>query len=1032
MPTAYFLIGTTPAFAQIVINEFSPANDATIGDEDGDYEDWIELYNPTNSVINLDKYRFEYRQTNDPPVTWTFPRVFLNPKSHLLIYASGKDRKDVIHHWEVPVFADSIWRYKSNASSPSDTNWYQPYFNDASWPQGPGGFGYGDGDDQTNTGPTPSVFIRKNFFVTDTSKYPLGVLMIDYDDAFVAYLNGVEVARRNIGAFGDHPAYNALAYEEHEAQLYQQGSPEFYLVPLKNILQPGNNVFCVQGHNYAGGLDDLTLMPWFIIGNEDTTSYFPSFPASFAMHTNFSLSSSKGFLLILKDSMGLIKDSVSVAAKNFQVNNSKGRNPDGASSWCYFWGPTPNDTNDVTQCFGAYMDKPSFSLKSGFYTGPQTLTITGPPGAYVYYTRNGDVPDWTDNLYSGPITIDKTQVIRARAFSGTGNDLPSATITNTYFINENITLPVISLSTDSLNLWDWNTGIYVMGPNADTSGPPYQNANFWMDWRKQAHVELFGKNKLLGFEQDCAIKIHGNFSRSWPQKSFRIIANDDYQEPYIKYKLFPDKNITKFRAFNIRNAGIDWNTCHFRDRLFHKLVLNKTDIDNMDGEACLLFLNGQYWGVFEMRERQDEYYLEGNHGVDPDKVDLLRFEGDILEGSNQAFYDMVAFMYFNDMSVQANYDSALKLIDLENYCDYFTAETYYNNFDWIWIDWINKSQGTNNIKFWRTNNPPGKWRYILWDTDLGFALFNGTQATCPEDYLGNILDSSILFPSYHVVMLKSLLKNPNFKKYFINRYCDMMNTIFYPDNVVKKIHGIRDELMPEMPRQFAKWSGPINIFGQWTVGRSTDVPSWLNEIDSLEAFAYCRPYYVRDSLQQLFSLGKQVDVTMDVQPPGAGKIRLNTIAALDSLPWTGIYFDGNPITMTATPNTGYVFSHWQSPTVIPNPNKNSSVTVNVNVNETFTAYFEKLEYEFSVYPNPFTGNFTISYSIPSEMQISVKMYDVLGKELAEIVSDDNLQKEGVYLFKYHTDRYSLSGGVYFIKFTAGEYAKLIKMVKVTN
>src|ERR1051325_7204800 len=288
---SFFLL---PCYSQVVINELSSANDATIADEDGDFEDWIELYNTSNNIVALNKYSFEYQETNKPLTSWTFPKVYIKPKTHMLLFASEKNRKDVIEHWEVPVFADSVWRYSANSSVPPDTDWYKPTYNDNAWPQGVGGFGYGDGDDQTNTGPVYSVFMRKSFNVTDTSKYPLGILMIDYDDAFVGYLNGVEVARRNIGAQSDHPAWNTLAYDEHEAQIYQGGSQEFYLVQLKNNLKPGNNVFCIQVHNYNGGLDDLTAMPWLIMGNKDTTHYFPSFPANFFMHTNFNLSNTNG------------------------------------------------------------------------------------------------------------------------------------------------------------------------------------------------------------------------------------------------------------------------------------------------------------------------------------------------------------------------------------------------------------------------------------------------------------------------------------------------------------------------------------------------------------------------------------------------------------------------------------------------------------------------------------------------------------------------------------------------------------------
>ncbi|TAL58776.1 MAG: T9SS type A sorting domain-containing protein [Bacteroidetes bacterium] len=1028
-------------YSQVVINELSSANDAVVADEDGDYEDWIELYNPTNVTISLNKYSFLYEVPNEAPVSWTFPKIFIKPRQHLLIFASKKNRKEAIDHWEVPIFADSTWRYKVNTASGPAANWYQPTYSDISWLQGKGGFGYADGDDQTNTGAAYSVFLRKNFSVTDTSKYSLGVLMIDYDDAFVAFLNGVEVARSNIGAFGDHPVYNVSAYDEHEAKLYQGGSQEFFFVQLKNSLKPGNNVFSIQAHNYSGGMDDLTVMPWLILGSKDTAQQFISFPAEFRMHTNFSLSSTEGFKLTLKDSLGAIKDSLTLGPKNMQANNSKGRNPDGSVSWCLFWGPSPADTNDVTQCFGTYSAKPAFNLPAGFYTGVQTLSITVPAGTAVFYTRNGNNPMWTDSMYTGSIIIDSTQVIRARAFALSGTDLPSSTITNSYFINENSTLPVISLCTDSVNLWDWNTGIYVMGPNADTVNLPNQNANFWMPWKKQAHTEFFTKNKLLGFEQDCATEIHGNFSRAWPQKSFRIMANDDYQDPYINYKLFPEKNITKFKSFNIRNAGIDWNTCHFRDRLMHDIVQKKTDIDIMDGEACLLFLNGQYWGVYEMRERQDENYIAGNHNVSPDSIDLLRFEGDILEGSNAAFYGMVGFLANNNMAIQANYDSAQKLIDIENYSDYFITETYYNNWDWFWTDLANNTQGTNNIKFWRGTNPVTKWRYVLWDTDLGMALMDGAAVNCPQNLFGTITDPVITSPSLHIVMLKAMLQNTSFKNYFVNRYCDLMNTVFHPDSVLAKVNNVRTELQPEMARQFARWNGgPITIFGAWDVGRSIDIPTWLNEIDTLEEFVNCRPYNVRDSLQAEFALTKQVDVTLDVSPAGAGKIHLNTIDPVP-YPWTGIYMDGVPITMTAIPNTGYVFSHWQAPILIPTPVSTASVSLNVTVNETFTAYFtpippgvDPLEASLGlgVYPNPFTDDFSVTYTLHQDEKISVRLFDILGQEVIQLVAADQPQNAGAHELKVNSADYELSGGIYFLKFTTEGFSKMIRLVKTGN
>ncbi|HLP13515.1 MAG TPA: CotH kinase family protein [Flavobacteriales bacterium] len=1026
----FFLSGFFPfsSFSQIVINEVSSANDAYFPDEDGDFEDWIELYNPTGTAVNLANYKFTY--TEGTEITeWIFPELIINPYAHLTIYASEKNRKSVIDHWELPVYADNVWKYFANSGPPADTAWYQPGFNDSGWPSGIGGIGYGDGDDNTTTGVSYSVFARKSFTVTDTSVYPMGFLMIDYDDSFVAWLNGVEIARSNIGIYGDHPAYNTPAYDDHEAHLYWGGEPEFYLVPksvLATALKPGTNVFSIQCNNSSTGLDDISLIPYLVLGSTSITSAFPSFPSDFSTHTNFSLASG-GFGLSLSNAAGTVIDSQTFGP--IKVNNSRGRSTDGASTFCTFIFPTPKDTNDVSPCFNNYVIEPSFDLPAGFYSGSQTVSINVPAGCAVFYTTNGNEPWYTTApLYTGPITIGSTTVLRARAFDLAGLSLPSSTITNTYFINENISSRVISVCTDSSNLWDWNTGIYVMGPDADTA-LPYQNANFWKGWKKQAHTEFFDLNHQQGFELDNALSIHGNYSKAWPQKSFRISANDDYADPYINYQLFPSKNINKFRSFNIRNAGIDWNTCHFRDRLMHKM-LEKCDVDLMAGEPATLFLNGDYWGVYEMRERQDEYYIAENHNVDPENVDLLRFEGDILNGTNTDFLNMVEFIGGSDLTIQSNYDSALNLIDLDNYCDYFIAETYYNNSDWIWTDDVAHAQGTNNIKFWRTHSPASKWRYVLWDTDLGLALFDGAAAHCPYGLLNQIIDPSVIYKSKHVEMLTSFLNNTDFKNHFINRYCDLMNTTFHPTPFTNTAYAMRDEMMPEMARHFARWNGPIDIFGIWTVGRSTNVTEWLAEIEEMVDFINCRAGYVRDSLESEFDLVKQVNVGLNVSPANTGTIKLNTITP-EELPWNGIYFDGVPVTMTATPQPGYKFMYWKSDNLVTE-DKNTSMTINVNTNDNFTAYFKELEYGFNAYPNPFTDAITLEFELIEDMRVTVDLYDVVGRKVTTLISGDEWQTPGNHQVSVNTKQLMLPDGVYFVKYTASEMSEVIKVVKNKN
>ncbi|MEK6615186.1 MAG: lamin tail domain-containing protein, partial [Bacteroidota bacterium] len=207
-----------PCSAQIVINEVSSATDQTFMDEDGSAEDWIEFYNTSSTTLNMQGFEIT-RDENGKTKKWKFPNILIKGNSYLTLFCSGKDRSDWFDHWEVPVYANNVWKYFIGTSEPPPT-WRNITFNDASWLSAPGGIGYGDGDDSTVIAPALSVYMRKSFTIADTSKISIGALLIDYDDAFVAYLNNIEIARSNIGAYGDHPTYNADAYYEHEAQMY--------------------------------------------------------------------------------------------------------------------------------------------------------------------------------------------------------------------------------------------------------------------------------------------------------------------------------------------------------------------------------------------------------------------------------------------------------------------------------------------------------------------------------------------------------------------------------------------------------------------------------------------------------------------------------------------------------------------------------------------------------------------------------------------------------------------------------------------
>jgi hypothetical protein len=904
----------TNSLAQIKINEVSPNNISTYPDNDGAFVDWIELYNTGSSPVNL----FNYKISNDITnlLKWSFPNINMPAGGYLTIFASGKNRVDMVDHWESLVKEGDTWKY-TIPSAALPVNWNATNFNDAAWLQGPGGIGYGDNDDSTVTpAGTVSVYMRRSFNVVDSTAIKSMILNMDYDDGFVAYLNGVEIARDNMPA--GTPAYNTLASGEHEAVMYSGGlAPAFTITAptFSALLKNGPNVLSIEVHNVSSTSSDLSSRPFLSVGIGNTSINYMPTPSWFIppasggiyLHTNFTLKASGGTVYLVNSSNSLIDQVTSPA---MDPDYTYGRYPNGGASLSVL-SPTPNASNSSATSYSGYLtDSVAYSLPAGFYAGAQTLSLSTKSGSTIRYTTDGSKPNASSPIYSGPISISSNQVIRAACYKP--GYITDKFETNTYFIADGSTLPIFSISTHPNNFFNIDTGIYVMGNNA-SGAYPYFGANFWQDWKREVHIEYFDKTGVQKFEQDVDITIHGGYSRGQSMKSLRLIPGAKYGKSNISYPLFSEKNINSYQAVVLRNAGNDFNYSHLRDALNHRVLAPMGHVEYEAYEPVLVFINGAYWGVHTLRERDDVDYLNSNTGVSKSDIDFCELDGSILAGSNAEFLSMLDFVKNNDMTQAANYTSLQGMLDVQSCVDYFAAETYHTNWDW----------SHNNIRYWQPKGAGGKWRYIYHDTDFGEGLFDFNTATSNE--LNRFLTDT---RSVHSPFVAKLLTNTQFKNYFVNRYADMINTIYQPSNFNGIFNGLRSQLNPEMSRHFAKW--PDN---------SNSVSGWNTECNKVASFITDRPANARNHIQSQFGLVKQVNVTINVSPAGAGKIQISTITP-GPLPWTGVYFDGVPVTMTVYSNDGYVFDHWLSNTLITTANTNKSITLNISsANETFTAYF---------------------------------------------------------------------------------------------
>ena len=906
------------SYGQLAVNEFNSKRG--FADETGQDVDWIEIFNHSSDSVFLADYFLTDNPNNLDK--WQLPNTFLGSQEIITVCASGRDDLSFPNHWEALVVASNIWNYWTGQTPPSNYgDWNTVGYNDQTWNSGPGGIGYGDNDDNTTIASTPSILLRREFQIVDLNDITHLLFHADYDDGFIAYLNGVEIMRSDNFA-NLSPSYNEFTTADKEAVMYSGGTPEsqfFDTENAQNLLQTGTNVLAVRVHNASATSSDLTSNFFLSAGIASANVNYQSLPAWIQTplvlpHADFKLS--HGETICISDSSENLLDSVFIPY-DLTRTVSRGRLPDGIGNWCYFNDPSPNESNSQNTCYSAITEAPVLDLASGWYSAAQQLTVTTPNNATSYYTTNGDVPDRNDNEVSGPIYIYTTSVLSVRTFSDVGQKLPSAVVDRTYIIDEdNHGLPVVSIITTENHLWDWNSGIYVMGPNA-SANYPYFGSNFWEPWSRKSRMEFFDSTHTKQFEAVFDLEIHGGWSRAEPQKSFRIDAKSIYTGD-VEYPLIPRKpHITSFNNFNLRNGGQHSLFDRIQDAVMSRLS-EGTNIDRMGYQACIVYLNGAYWGLYGIREKFDEHYVESNHGVDKDEIQLLNREG-ALVGDASHFVESHQIIT-NTSTAAPNFVEVLSSrFDLENYIDYFVFETYIQNRDWMGIDWE-----LNNIKLWRQDTLDATWRYMMYDTDFAFGLYGGNVF---QNYIDKARNPS--YPNQHSQIFDHILDNADFRCRFVNRYDDLINTTFQTDHFNEVTDELKSELAPAIPDHIANWSSQMGPYSY---------TYWLNEVNGIKTYNSSRIATARQHLNQSLSLQGQKEVELDVSPASAGLVQLNSI--IPPLPWEGVYHGACPITTEAIPSFGFIFSHWYSSASAYNNATQDSIGITLAANTTLIAHFD--------------------------------------------------------------------------------------------
>ncbi|NVO03607.1 MAG: CotH kinase family protein [Bacteroidetes bacterium] len=639
------------------------------------------------------------------------------------------------------------------------------------------------------------------------------------------------------------------------------------------------------------------------------------------LHAGFKLTQCKPEAIVLANTTGVIIDSLTL--KPNLEGHSRGRTTNGANTWSVFMNPTPNASN--ASPYTEYATRPIMSIAAGFYAIAQSLTITSPdPGVTIRYTIDGSTPTAASTLYTMPINISTTKVVRAKAFSSIPNVPASFIESNTFFINASHTTEVVSIYGDQ-----------ILPLLNGTQSSPYTG------------IEYFDNTGTFKTESYGNANKHGNDSWSYPQRGIDFVSHDEYGYNYaLVDQIFNSKTRTEFQHIIFKAAANDnypfetpgstyaWgpNTqlgaVHLRDS--YVMTLSQKANLHMDARTwapCILYVNGQYWGVYDTREKVDDGdYTDYYYNTPADSLQMLKTWGGTWSeyGGAQAQTDwnaLSAFITGNNMAIPANYNYVDSLYSVKSLADYVILNSFCVTSDWL--NW--------NTIWWRginSNANKKKWRYDLWDEDATFnhyINYTGIPSTnpnadpCDPQTLGNPGGEG------HVPILNALLMNPTFNQYYIMRYFDLLNGPLKCSRMIDILDSMVNVIQPEMQGQVNKWGGS---YSDW----------WAN-VQTLKTFIQDRCNQVVQQFDDCYPVTGPFPIKVNVSPPGAGTVDLNSLN-LTSFVWSGQYPGNLPILMTAHPNTSYCFDYWEFQNHTPIPGINdTSISVSLHTSDSIVAHF---------------------------------------------------------------------------------------------
>lgn len=771
----------------IVINEVMASNETVLTDEFGDCTDYIELYNTEKSDVNIGLFGLSDEMNN--PFKFQFPEnTVLKKGKCLLLYLSSSYKSE--NEEGEKIFAKSE---NGSVLVPFSISKAQEKLFLC--------------DENGQFIESVDVFDLKKdeaYVRTESGEYQR---TFDASPGYPNTKEGVEKCRKNLGlSVSGNDIYISEA-SSRNASYASVGGKYYDWIELYN---PTGKDISLNGYSLTDDFEDAKK---FVFGDETIKAgeykivYATDDELSGNISLGFKLSSSCSAILFSPDGKRL--DAVRLTELLCDVSKGRGK---GSSSWVYYSKPTPGSENG--NGFMKISSQPVASEKSGQYNGVKSLEIKLSGDGDIYYTLDGSVPTENSKKYSEEIIMTKTGVLRAVCKEK--DAIMSGVSSYTYIINEKHKMDVVSLVSDPDGLFSSANGIYVSGSHASPDFP-YNGANFWQNWKRKCNLSLLPASRdESGFSIDCETSVFGGMTRTYEKRSLKFRFRDIYGSGKLHYKLFDNLDVDEFESIVLRASGQDTYRSMMRDDLITSLV--REELDVLYSRPVVFYINGQYFGIFYIREKASENYVASHYNVSPQSVSLLQANGLIPNaGTNEKWSELKNYVLSHDMSVDSNYAYVEERVDVKNYADYIIAQLYTGNAD----------QG--NIRYFRSDENDGKWRWLLYDTDLGFQLALKDTAWELLNPAGTGANDAI-----STFLINRLLKNRKFRALFVERLEYQMDNVWNSKRILSRIDEMCDNIRSEVPRNNSRWQKNQN---------------WDSCVEDLRDFARKRPAQLHDEMK---------------------------------------------------------------------------------------------------------------------------------------------------------------------------------------